>query len=61
VPEILELAQLLQHDGVAQMQVRCRRVQTELDAQRRTGRQALLERTRREAVHGVASQLCGGV
>ena len=43
--EILELAQLLQHDRVAQVQVLCGRVQPELDPQRPALRQALLERS----------------
>ena len=44
VPEVLELAELLQHDRVAEVQVRRGGVQAELDPQRPALGQALLER-----------------
>ena len=56
VPEVLELAQLLQHDGVAEVQVGRRRVQAELDAQRPALGQALLERARGRHLDRVAGQ-----
>ena len=56
MPEVLELAQLLQHDRVAEVQVRRGRVQAELDAQRPALRQALLERPVRAHLDGVAGE-----
>ena len=37
VAEVLELAQLSQHDGVAQMDIRRSRVKSQLDLQRMPG------------------------
>jgi hypothetical protein len=37
VPQVLQLAQLVQHHGVAEVDVGRRRVQPELDAQRLAG------------------------
>jgi hypothetical protein len=53
----LELAQLLEHDRVPEVDVRGRRVQTELDAQRAAGRELLRERAAREVVDGVAREV----
>ena len=54
---VLELAQLLQHDRVAEVEVGRGRVQAELDAQRAAAREALLERARGQAVDRVARQV----
>ena len=56
VPEILELAQLLQHDREAEMDVRRRRVDPQLDAQRPALAELALEASFGQAVDGVAGQ-----
>ncbi len=43
VPKILQLAHLVQHDRMADMNIRRGRVETQLDAQRRAGGRALRE------------------
>ena len=58
VAGVLELAQLLQDDGVAEVEVGRRRVQAELDAQRPArSRAAARERPRGQAVDRVAGQV----
>ena len=60
VAEVLELAQLAQHDGVAEVDVRRGRVDAELDPQRPAPRAELaLERARRQRVDGVAGEEAG--
>jgi hypothetical protein len=65
VAQILELAQLLQHDGVAEVDVGGRRVQAELDAQLPSlalGEGELgLQAPARKGVGGVAGEVRGGV
>ena len=57
VAGVLELAQLLQHDGVAEVDVRGGRVEPELDAQRAAARQLLRERPAGQVVDGVAREV----
>jgi hypothetical protein len=57
VAEVLELAQLLEHDRVAEVDVGGGRVEAELRPQRPAFGQALLERTLREAVDRIASEV----
>jgi hypothetical protein len=57
VAGVLELAQLLQHDRVAEVDVRGGRVEAELDPQRPAARQLLRERPAGEVVDGVAREL----
>jgi hypothetical protein len=59
VAQVLELAKLGQHDRVAEVDVGCRRVEAELDAQRTTVREPLRERPAGKAVDRVAGQLGG--
>ena len=54
VAGVLELAQLLQHDGVPEVDVRGGRVEPELDPQRAAARQLLRERPAGQVVDGVA-------
>ena len=51
MPCILEGAQLTQHDGVAEMDIRGGRVDPELHAQRASERQLAVELAAREDVH----------
>ena len=59
VAGVLELAQLAEHDRVAQMDVRGRRVDPELDAQRPAERQLALELALRKDVDGVGGEIHG--
>jgi hypothetical protein len=59
VAEILELAQLLEHDRVPEMQVARGRIQPELDAQRAALGEPRLERALGEHVDRVAGQEVG--
>ena len=59
VARVLELAQLLEHHGVAEMDVGGRRVEAELDAQRTVLREPPLERSAGQAVDRVAGQMRG--
>ena len=61
VAEVLELAQLLQHDGVAEVQVGRGRVQAELDAQRAALGEALLERAARAGTSTALRARCAAV
>ena len=56
VPGVLELAQLAQHDRVAEVDVRRRRVDAELHAQRPAERELLREGVGRQAVDGAGGQ-----
>ncbi len=62
---VLELAQLLQHDGVAEVDVWGRRIEAELAAQRLTAltcaRELRSERTGRQRVLDVAGEPRGGL
>ena len=60
VAGVLELAQLRQHHGVAEVEVGRRRVQAELDAQRTALREALREAVAGQAVDRVAGQVRRG-
>jgi hypothetical protein len=64
VAEVLELAQLLEDDRVAEVDVRRSRVETELRAQRPTFPRGLLELALepapREGVDGVSGEERGG-
>jgi hypothetical protein len=57
VAGVLELAQLLEHDRVPEVDVRGRRVQAELDPQRAAAGELLRERAAREVVDGVAREV----
>ena len=57
---VLELAQLAQHDRVAEMDVGCRRVDAQLHPQRPPQAQPLLEAARRDDVDGPGGELLGG-
>ena len=56
-PALLELAQLLEHDGVAEVDVGRGRVDPELDPQRPARRELLLEPPLRQHVDRVARQI----
>ena len=56
---VLELAQLLQHDGVAEMDVGGGRVEPELDPQRAAFGEPSLEGSVGEAVDRVAGEMGG--
>ena len=56
---VLELAQLAQHDRVAEVDVRGRRVDPELYAQRPSERELALQFARREHLRGAARELLG--
>jgi hypothetical protein len=57
VAEVLELPQLLQHDGVAEVDVGGRRVQAELHAKRTAARQPLGEGPAGQVLDGVSREL----
>jgi hypothetical protein len=57
VPEVLELAQLLEHDRVPEVNVGGGRVEPELHPQRPALGKALLERPLRQAIHRVAGEM----
>ena len=57
VAGVLEVAQLAQHDGVAEVDVGRRRVDAELDAQRAPERQLALELAGRQHLGGAAREL----
>ena len=59
VAEVLELAQLAENDGMPEMDVRCRRIDAQLDPQRsplaRGARELFLERALGQRIDRVAS------
>ena len=55
--EVLELAQLLEHDRVAEVDVGGGRVEAELRPQRPALGQALLQRAAGEAIHRIAGKM----
>jgi hypothetical protein len=59
VPEVLELAQFLQHDRVTQMDVGRRRVDAQLHAQGLALRQLALELSPRKGFDCIAEQVSG--
>jgi hypothetical protein len=61
VAEILELAQLIDEDRVAQVQIRGRGVEAGLDPQRTTGGETLLQLAVQQDLLGSASQLVQGL
>ena len=56
--EILEGAELAQHDGVAEMDVGCRRVDAELHAQLSPGRRSRCELRRKLALRQTLDGVC---
>jgi hypothetical protein len=59
VPGVLELAQLVEHDAVAQVQVWTRGIDAELDAQGPLQGQLALQLTGRKGIDDVAQQGSG--
>jgi hypothetical protein len=57
VAEVLELAQLLEHDRVAEVDVGGGRVEAELRPQRPAFGQALLQRALWEAIHRITCEM----
>ena len=56
MPGVLEVAQLAQHDRVAEVDVGRRRIDAELHAQRAPERQLALQLARREDLGGAAHE-----